>query len=263
MAAGRIAIVTGAGAGIGKATAELLAESGHAVLVADINTDSAKAAAGELSGRGFAAVGCHVDIAGERSIQQMIAECLSQFGGLDVLVNNAARNMPVRVAAGESDEDVATMDAATWERALGTTLTGTALCCKHAIGPMRERGGGAIVNTASIAGLNGGVSMAAYSAAKAGVISLTKHVAVTYGREGIRCNAVAPGVIVSSPLPQIRESSRTAAAFTPLGKAGTPREVGSAIAFLASPAASYITGQILAVDGGMTCYLPYAGGDKD
>ena len=263
MAAARIAIVTGAGAGIGKATAEVLAESGHAVLVADINADSAKAAAGALSGRGFAAAWCRVDITDEQSVQQMIAECLSQFGGLDVLVNNAARNMPVRVAAGESDEGIATMEAGTWQRALGTTLTGTALCCKHAIGPLRERGGGAIVNTASIAGLNGGVHMAAYSAAKAGVISLTRHVAVTYGRDGIRCNAVAPGVIASSALPQIQESTRASAAFAPLGQAGTPREVGSVIAFLASPAASYVTGQVLAVDGGMTCYLPYAGGEKE
>jgi NAD(P)-dependent dehydrogenase (short-subunit alcohol dehydrogenase family) len=259
------AVITGAGAGIGRATAGLLAQQGLAVVVSDIDLKRAENVAHDICNKGGDGWAIHADISSEDSVRALFEICSDRFGQLDVLVNNAARNFSSRSAAGEMDEDVVRMDLTTWTNGLGTTLSGTALCCKYAIPHMQRAGKGAIVNVASITGIRTEAQAAAYCAAKAGVISLTQSVAASYGAWGIRCNAVAPGIIATQSSVESRSSydasdgpSPEIWSFAPLGRVGQPEEVAAAIAFLASSASSYITGQVLPIDGGMTCCLPFA-----
>jgi len=247
-----VAIVTGSGSGIGEATARLMAREGASVVVADIDGTQAERVAGELD----RAVAAEVDVSDESSVIRMIETAVESFGGLDVLHNNASD-----ASTNALDMDIVTLDMAIFDRLVAVNLKGQFMGCKHAIPHMLARGGGSIVNTASIEGFVGRGVRAAYGAAKAGVVLLTKSVASQYGARGIRCNAVAPGLVLTPALkhhyttPEPLEPSQ---ALYPMPRLCAPEDVANAVLFLASQEAAYINGTTLMVDGGATVYMPSA-----
>ncbi|MAG31343.1 MAG: short-chain dehydrogenase [Deltaproteobacteria bacterium] len=251
----RVAIVTGAASGIGRATALALAQAGAAVIVADVNEEGARVVAKEIEARGQRARGQIVDVGDEESIVAMIDAAVDGFGGLDILHNNAADSDPALL---ERDLEVVGLDAEVWDRTLRINLRGPMLGCKHAIPRMIERGGGSIINTSSASGLTGDSTRAAYGASKAGLQSLTQYVATQYGKQGVRCNAIAPGVI-STPALEANVPPEQIAVYsgnTLTPRLGRPEDVAAAAVFLASDAAAFITGQILSVDGGLLAHHP-------
>jgi NAD(P)-dependent dehydrogenase (short-subunit alcohol dehydrogenase family) len=248
---GKVAIVTGAGSGIGEATARLMAREGASVVVADINGTEAARVADELDG----AVAAEVDVSDEPSVVRMVETAVESFGGLDVLHNNATDSSTNAV-----DTDIVTLDMAVFDRLVAVNLKGAFMGCKHAIPHMLARGGGSIVNTASVDGFVGRGVRAAYGASKAGIVLLTKSVASQYGTRGIRCNAVAPGLTltpgsVGNATPEYIEA---ALALYPMPRLCAPEDVANAVLFLASDEAAYINAATLMVDGGATVYLPSA-----
>ncbi|SFR90287.1 SDR family NAD(P)-dependent oxidoreductase [Sphingomonas jatrophae] len=252
---GKVAIVTGAGSGIGRATALLLARAGAAVTVADLDGARAGGVAGEIEAAGGAALGIACDVAREEDVQAMVAATVARFGGLDILHNNAAASSPTLMAR---DRDIVSMDVAVWDEAFAVNLRGPMLGCKHAIPHMLARGGGAIVNTSSASGLVGDLSRPAYGASKGGLNALTLYVATLHGKQGIRCNAIAPGVMETPALtanvsPQQIDIYRRNH-LTP--RLGLPEDVAATVLFLVSPAAAFITGQIVSVDGGLLAHHP-------
>lgn len=250
---GRVAIVTGGASGIGRATCLALAAAGAAVVVADLNLDGAKKVAGEVEARGGRAHARQVDLADEASIAAMIEDAIAVYGGLDILHNNAADSDPALMAA---DGAIVELTAEVWDRNMRINLRAPMLGCKYAIPHMIRRGGGSIINTSSASGLTGDVIRAAYAASKAGLGSLTQNVAVQYGKHGIRCNAVAPGVIATPALeanvPKAAVEVYVENTLTP--RLGRPEDIAAAVVFLASDAASFITGQVLSVDGGILAH---------
>ena len=248
---GKVAIVTGAGSGIGEATARLMAREGALVVVADLNADEARRVAAELD----AAVPVEVDVSDERGVERMIEAAVQSFGGLDVLHNNATDSSLNAV-----DTDIATLDMAVFDRLVAVNLKGQFLGCKHAIPAMLERGGGSIVNTASIDGFVGRGVRAAYGACKAGVVLLTKSVASQYGIRGIRCNAVAPGLTLTPGAVNNASSDYVERSLRnyPMPRLCTPEDVAKAVVFLASDDASYVNAETLMVDGGATVYMANA-----
>lgn len=249
---GKVAIVTGAGSGIGAATTRLLAAEGAAVTVADIDETRATAVADAITEAGGTALAVVVDVSDPAAVEAMVATTVAAFGGLDVLHNNAAA-----IDQNALDQDVVTGDLAVWERVLAVNLTGPVLGCRFAIPAMLARGGGAIVNTASAAAFYGSRTLAAYGTSKAGVVALTRYVATAYADRGIRCNAVAPGVVVD----RTAQAALAADRGSPLapyvaghlaGRLGYPEEIAAAVAYLASDDAAFVTGECLRVDGGLT-----------
>lgn len=245
-------VVTGAGGGIGKPTAMLLAASGARVVVADINIDAAHLTVAAIEQAGGNAVAVRVDITSEEQVSAMIAAAVDAFGGIDVLVNNAA-------LGSRNDHDILTMQADVWDQVVAGNSRGTMLCCKHALPKMLERGGGTIVNIASGAALTGQLTLAAYAAAKAAVISLTQSVATMYGKQGIRCNAIAPGLILHERLaagyPPAHIQMDLDNVLTPYQ--GSADDIANAVLFLASDASRFITGHVLPVDGGLLAHTPF------
>jgi NAD(P)-dependent dehydrogenase (short-subunit alcohol dehydrogenase family) len=248
---GKVAIVTGAGSGIGEATARLMAREGASVVVADLNRVEAERVVGELD----AAIAVEVDVSKEESVIHMIDSAIDSFGGLDVLHNNATDSSLNAV-----DTDIVSLDMAIFDRLLAVNLRGQFLGCKHAIPRMLERGGGSIVCTASIDGFVGRGVRAAYGASKAGVVLLTKSVASQYGKEGIRCNAVAPGLTLTPGAVDNATKEYVDAALSnyPMPRLCVPEDVAKAVLFLASDDAAYVNAATLMVDGGATVYLPSA-----
>jgi NAD(P)-dependent dehydrogenase (short-subunit alcohol dehydrogenase family) len=249
---GKVAIVTGAGSGIGEATARLMAREGASVVIADLSREQAERVADDLGG---AAVSVEADVSDEASVERMIQAAVRSFGGLDVLHNNATDS-----SLNALDTDIATLDMAVFDRLVAVNLKGQFLGCKHAIPAMLERDGGSIVNTASIDGFVGRGVRAAYGACKAGVVLLTKSVASQYGTRGIRCNAVAPGLTltpgaVNNTSPEYVELSLR---NYPMPRLCAPEDVAKAVVFLASDDASYINAETLMVDGGATVYMANA-----
>jgi len=253
--AGRVAIVTGGGSGIGRASALALAREGAAVVVADLSEERARLVAAEIASAGGRAHAQAADVADEASVVAMIDAAQMQFGGLDILHNNAAAT-DWSVLGG--DGELAELELAIWERTLAVNLRGVLLGCKHAIPRLLARGGGAIVNTSSASGQTGDLVRTAYGVSKAGVDGLTRYVATQYGKRGIRCNAIAPGVIETPALRQNVPPEQVALFerhhLTP--RLGTPEDIASAVVFLASDDAAFITGQILSVDGGLLAHHP-------
>jgi NAD(P)-dependent dehydrogenase (short-subunit alcohol dehydrogenase family) len=259
----KVAIVTGGGSGIGRATALLLASEGASVTVADIAADPAHAVVDAITANGGAARAQVVDVADPARVEAMVADTVAAFGGLDVLHNNAAA-----LDQNARDQDIVSMDLETWHRVIAVNLTGPMLGCRFAIPLMLERGGGAIVNTASAAAFYGGTSLLAYSTSKAGLVALTRNVATAYGDRGIRCNAVAPGVVVAREAQDalggpMGERLRRYSTSHLIGRLGYPEEIARAVAFLASDEASFITGEILRVDGGFTAHSPTYATDRE
>ena len=239
-------IVTGAASGIGRAVAQRFADEGAIVALADLNREGAEQAAAQIVDGGGRARGFAVDVTDEVRVAEMVAAVEDAYGGIDVLVNNA-NNHP--------SDDLIEMAIADWDRDVGVTLRGPYLCLRAVLPGMIARGSGTIVNIASVNGL-GFYGNEAYSAAKAGVISLTRSVAVRYGPSGVRANALAPGT-VRTPAWQKRveidpDVFDKAARWYPTGRVGEPEDIANAALFLASDEAAWISGAVLPVDGGLT-----------
>jgi NAD(P)-dependent dehydrogenase (short-subunit alcohol dehydrogenase family) len=250
---GKVGIVTGAGSGIGRATAVRMAGEGAAVVVADINLDGAAQTVHTIQTDGGRAVAQWVDVAEEDAVVEMIGAALSSFGRLDCLHNNAAN-----VAVVPQDLDIVGMAVDVWDATMAVNVRGPMLGCKHAIPHMVEVGGGAIVNTSSCAGQMGDLLRPAYGASKAAVDSLTRYVATLYGKQGVRCNAIAPGVIQTPSLtanvtPEELAKLEDNMCTTYLG---LPEDIADAVVFLLSDQARYVTGQVLNVDGGFRMHTP-------
>ena len=243
---GRVAVVTGGASGIGAAAARRFHAEGASVLLADLNAEAGEALAAELDdGR---ARFRRVDVAAWPEVDALVADAVQAFGGLDILFNNAG------IGSFATAADLAVED---WRRVIDVDLSSVFYGCKAAIPALRARGGGAIINTASISGLAGDFSFAAYNAAKAGVINLTRSVAIDHARENIRVNAVCPGPVDTPIIAGINDLQGVREAWdarVPMGRFARPEEIAAVVAFLASDDASYMTGSILAVDGGVTAH---------
>jgi len=252
---GRVAVVTGAASGVGAATASLLAARGAAVTVADIDGAGAAEVAGRITAAGGRALAVTVDVADDAAVADMVGRTVADLGRLDVLHNNAA-------ALGDDvlgrDTDVTAVPLDVWDRTLAVTLTGAMLGCRYAVPHMLAQGAGVVVNTTSTAGQRGDLSRVAYGSAKAGVISLTMYVATMYGKRGIRCNAVAPGLVLS-PIARRNMSEDNLAvtrAHQLVDHLGQPEDIAAVVAFLASDEARFVTGQVVNADGGVQAHAP-------
>ena len=240
---GRVAIVTGAAQGIGKAICESLAAAGADLALCDISGPGVQGTAQEMSGQGGKTLALRADVASSSEVEGMVKEVLGAWGQVDILVNNAgiARDSLVLRM---KDED--------WDRVLNVNLRGAFYCTREVLRPMMKQRSGRIINTASVVGAMGNVGQANYVASKAGLIGLTKATAREVASRGITVNAVAPGFIeteMTGKLPeQIRQAMRQQ---IPLGRFGLPRDVAAVVSFLASDASSYITGQVIHINGGM------------
>jgi NAD(P)-dependent dehydrogenase (short-subunit alcohol dehydrogenase family) len=249
--AGKVCVVTGAASGIGRAAAERLAEEGGSVALADIDVEGTRAAADALRTRGLDAVALHVDVVDARSVETLYADAADRFGRIDVCHNNAG------VLLAEDGDPVQT-PLAVWERVLAVDLTGVFLCLKHQLPHLLTAGGGSIVNTSSMVALLGSATpQSAYAAAKGGVLALTREVAVTYARCGIRCNALCPGPVETPLLGNVFAGDDDGGrarrmAHVPTGRFGTLREIADAVLHLASDESSWTTGATFVVDGGIT-----------
>jgi NAD(P)-dependent dehydrogenase (short-subunit alcohol dehydrogenase family) len=246
---GRAAVVTGVGSGLGRELSGELAAEGALVLGCDVNDEGGSAT---MDGIGFYR---HADVSRERDVEELVAEALRRFGKLDVMVNNAAIQI---------EEELAETTEEQLDRILAVNLKGVFFGCKHAVRAMRAGGGGgSIVNIASILGLVADGILAAYCAAKGGVLGITRATAVRYGADGIRCNAVCPGDIDTPLVAAYFQTAEDPAALRaeveaeyPLGRIAQPGEIARAVVFLASDDSSFMTGQPLIVDGGLLadCY---------
>ncbi len=251
---GKVAVITGAGSGIGRACAEVFAEQGAAIVAVDWNREGGESTAALIRGRGFEADYCYADVSREADVEAMVAATVARYGKLHVLVNNAA----VQVLATLTNT---TQEA--WQRMQSVNLQGVFLCSKHAIPEMIRAGGGSIVNMSSALGLVGDPDLAAYGAFKGGIIAMTKAAAIGYGPQGVRMNCICPGD-VNTPMveeffnkaPDPEAFRREVASHYALRRIAEPREIAQVAAFLASDASSFVTGAALVVDGGLTskCY---------
>lgn len=242
--AGRTAVITGAASGIGAATARLLAARGAKVLIGDVDPVAAGTVEG-IRSAGGQADWARTDVTDESSVSALMDKALTVFGSLDILVANAGISEP--------KGPLHTMELRDWQRVIDINMTGVALSNKHALQRMLTAGSGTIVNVSSILGTVGAANSNSYSAAKAAVANLTRSAALTYANSGIRINAVAPGYARTPLVAGLPEETRSVMETrTPLGRLADPAEIAEAIAFLASDAASFMIGSILAVDGGYT-----------
>ena len=252
---GKVAVITGAASGIGKATARRVAAEGARTVVADVNSAGAKEVTDAIVAAGGRAIAVPVDLGDSESVRAMIEAAVTAYGGLDILHNNGAATH----LAATADLPVGQADPAVWDEMMRVNLRGALVAIQAAAPHMIARGGGSIVNTASGSGLSGDRRNAAYGASKAALLSLTRYAATEFGKQGIRCNAISPGFIV---IPEKAGTGREAAEpimlrhhLTP--RLGHPDDVAAVVVFLASDEAAFITGQNICVDGGLLAHQPY------
>ncbi|AMB59413.1 SDR family NAD(P)-dependent oxidoreductase [Microterricola viridarii] len=246
--ANKNAIVTGGAGGIGRATALAFAAEGARVAVVDVRADAAEAVAAEIRANGGTAIAVAADVSSEADIQRIIATTIAEFGGVNVVFNNAG--IIRRSTAVETTEEE-------WDRVFGVNVKSIFLMCKHVVPVMAAAGGGSIVNTGSGWGLKGGGQAISYCASKGAVVNMTRALAIDHGPQGIRVNSVNPGdVNTGMLLEEARQLDQDAQAFLaesadrPLGRMGQPSEIAAAVVWLASDESSYVTGSALVVDGG-------------
>src|SRR3954462_9867381 len=245
---GKVALITGAAAGMGLATARAFAEASAAVVLADCKEDVVRAAAAELVAAGHKAIAVRCDVADDDQVSAMVDRTVSEFGRLDAAFNNAGVMAKIAPTAESTREE--------WDRVIGVNLRGVWSCMKHELKHMERQGSGAIVNNASVGALTGNPGIGSYIASKHGVVGLTRTAALEYVRRGIRVNAVNPGLIDTQVGRDVVAGDEQAygeiAKNVPIGRAGRPEEIASAVLWLCSPMASYVVGHALTVDGGMT-----------
>jgi NAD(P)-dependent dehydrogenase (short-subunit alcohol dehydrogenase family) len=246
----RVVIVTGAASGIGLRTAQMFGAAGANVVLADLPGSKLEEAAASIVGG--AAVPHVVDIADETMVRELIRFTVDRFGRLDVVDNNAAR---LGLAA---DLDVVGMDVDLWDGVFAVNSRGTMLMCKHAVPVMIERGGGSIINVSSAVAFGGDDFATAYGCSKAAIVALTRYVATQYGQHGVRCNSIAPGLVHTPALDAgLPEPMREVFISQQLvGRLGEPSDIAAMVLFLASDRSSFITGQVIQVDGGFLAHLP-------
>jgi len=247
---GKVAIITGGAGGIGAATARLMTARGARVVIADIAEDRAQALAAELPG----ALAVKLDLEHQSSIKALIVAAVAHYGQLDILHNNAALLGP---EIAQRDGNVEDMDTDLWDRTYRVNVRGTMIACREALPALRKTKG-CIVNTVSNLALQGHIIQAAYSSSKAAIIQMTRAIAASHGQFGVRCNAVAPGMTSTPALleafpPPLRQVVEDETLRPQLGE---PEDIAEAVAFLASPAARNITGQVLVSDGGCASHVP-------
>jgi 3-oxoacyl-[acyl-carrier protein] reductase len=241
---GRVAIVTGSARGIGRAIADKLASLGADIVIADMRLETAKVTASEIAqSTGHQTLALEVNVADFASAQNMVEQAIKKFGHVDILVNNAGITR---------DSLIMRMEEADWDAVLNVNLKGVFNCSKAVVRAMMKQRYGRIVNISSVSGQSGQIGQTNYSASKAGVIGFTKALAREVASRQITVNAVAPGFIPTALTNDLADDLKESILkYTPLGRMGKPEEVAAAVAFLSSEEAAYITGQVLAVDGGM------------
>jgi 3-oxoacyl-[acyl-carrier protein] reductase len=253
---GRVAVITGAGRGQGLTAARLFVAEGARVVINDLDQGSVDAAVATINQAGGQAIGAVGDISDGDDVRAVLDKTQDAFGGLDILYNNAGIGFSAKQRMGIAMDDILECTEADWRRIIDINLTGVFLFCKYGVPMLIERGGGVVINTASIAALRGGPSAHAYAASKAGVVQLTRSIASTYGRQGVRANCICPGVIdtemVQSHMLAADGARDAIGQRTPLGRIGTADDIAQLALYLASDASSFMTGQALTIDGGLT-----------
>jgi NAD(P)-dependent dehydrogenase (short-subunit alcohol dehydrogenase family) len=250
---GKTAIVTGAAGRLGRPAALAFAACGARVVAADIDPAGAETTAAAARAQGAEAIAITVDVSSEASMISLVAAAVSEFGGLDIMFNNAG------LVGREHGVGLLDLDTAMWDEIIAVNLRGVMLGCREAVKVMLDTGG-AIINTSSDASLAGDIENNAYAAAKSGVNTLTRYVATAFGKNNIRCNAIAPGIhldpnVAIAPARQSFYDRLTDHCLLP--RLGTPGDIANAVVFLASDAAAYITGQVLSIDGGLLGHVPH------
>lgn len=241
-----VALVTGGGSGIGRATAMAFARKGAKVVVADVQADDGKATAQQIQRDGGEALFVQTDVSQPAQVEFLIETIVDSYGRLDFACNNAGIEGEAAPTADCTEEN--------WDRVLNINLKGVWLCLKHEIRQMLKQGGGAIVNMSSVAGLVGSENVPAYAASKHGIVGLTRTAALEYADDGIRVNAICPGVIHTAMIERFtggdKELQEGLAEDQPLGRMGKPQEIADVVTWLCSDSASFVTGHAMAVDGG-------------